>query len=196
MPVMYLSPSLTPRNPTPHEPAVRLYELQPGGAASGGARLGDAVDHTLLLDESNRRGRPVWSETSLRAAHGLSSLSHAEWSRWLGRLEVDDAAFGAAMGAQRCADEIEPDYARCKAGAVCGVLADGAHARRGAEGLAPRDEAAAVRVSDRARRAPAHLTFLNHPQRSLIFAQPFLEISGERCLERCRPEPTDERIRD
>ncbi len=117
-PVMYLGASLTPRNPTPHTPAVRLVEL----SAADGARphLVDVTDHLLDVDASNLAAKPVWSSSSLRKAHGLASLSYDAWAAWAARLERD-AAFGAAMSPQRCADEIEPSYARCKAAAVCAL---------------------------------------------------------------------------
>lgn len=34
----------------------------------------------------------------------------------------DDAAFGRLMPSQRCADEIEADYAVCKASMLCAML--------------------------------------------------------------------------
>ena len=92
MPVMYLSPSLTPRNPTPHSPAIRLYALAgararggadaDAGAGTDGGGAGEAAwgvheawDHTLDLDESNARGGAVWREEP--RAHG--------WRRSRGR---------------------------------------------------------------------------------------------------------------
>jgi hypothetical protein len=34
---------------------------------------------------------------------------------------MDDGYFSAQMPPQRCADEIEPNYAKCKAAVVCAV---------------------------------------------------------------------------
>ena len=114
MPVSYLSPSLTPRNPTPHPPAVRLYALGADGAPV------DAWDHAIDLDASNAAGALAWRVSSVREALGLASLGAGSWWRWLGALH-DDAAFGAHMSGQRCADEVEPGYAECKASELCAM---------------------------------------------------------------------------
>ena len=95
MPVSDLSPSLTPRNPTPHPPAVRLYALGADGAPV------DAWDHAIDLDASNAAGALAWRVSSVREALGLASLGAGAW-RWIGALH-DDAAFGAHMSGQRCA---------------------------------------------------------------------------------------------
>ena len=154
MPVMYLSPSLTPRNPTPHVPAVRLYALAAGkgegegggggeGAAGEGAavagegagrraargawEVSEAWDHALDIREIGA-GAAVWRVDSLRAQLNLSTLRAEAWRAWLGSLQ-DDAAFVRHLSAQRCADEVEAPYAECKASALCamGELEDEAY---------------------------------------------------------------------
>uniref|UniRef100_A0A7S3T4K5 Uncharacterized protein n=1 Tax=Emiliania huxleyi TaxID=2903 RepID=A0A7S3T4K5_EMIHU len=89
MPVVYLSPSLTPRNPTPHAPAVRLYEVGKAavsGAASGaGARqpplqVVDILEHSFDVDRSNARGAEQWGVLSLRQAHNVSSFDYGAWA--------------------------------------------------------------------------------------------------------------------
>jgi hypothetical protein len=131
MPVMYLSPSLTARNPTPHVPAVRLYALSGPGAAgrAEGVRaraweVHEAWDHTLEISGD----LPVWRVESVSAQLNLSSLRPAAWRLWLDALR-DDAAFVRHLSAQRCADEVEAPYAQCKASALCamGELEDEAY---------------------------------------------------------------------
>ena len=132
MALIHLSPSLTPRNPTPHMPAVRLYSLS-APSAHRVAEITDIHEHSLDLDASNeaaiRGGRgtggaaQVWRAASLKAAYNLSSVSSpAAWSRWTHALLRDDGAFGRLMSPQQCADEIESDYAVCKASMLCAML--------------------------------------------------------------------------
>lgn len=121
VPLMYLSPSLTPRNPTPHRPAVRLYEFREGQAKVP-AELYDITELTFDLDGSNAARRPEWTETTLRKTHNLTSLSYESWRAWARQLQVDDAAFVRHVSAQRCADEIDSDYGMCKASYLCAVL--------------------------------------------------------------------------
>ena len=118
MPVMYLSPSLTARNPTPHPPAVRLYEL--GRDGGGRWALTEAWDHSLDLDSSNARGAAAWSVGSVRDEFKLQSLSGAAWRAWLDGLR-DDATFVKYHSAQRCADEVEADYGKCKGSVLCAM---------------------------------------------------------------------------
>ena len=63
-------------------------------------------------------GAATWRVEHLRASHNLTSLGSRQWARWLRALHVD-GTFAAHMGPQRCADEIEPGYARCKAAVLC-----------------------------------------------------------------------------
>ena len=133
--VIHLSPSLTPRNPTPHMPAVRLYEFA-APAAHSRMELLEVYEHRLDLDASNGRGgdsgaaegrggrRLVWRASSLREELNLTGrLSSAStWRSWARRLLGDEAGFGALMTPQRCADEIEADYGRCKAAFLCAAL--------------------------------------------------------------------------
>ena len=113
--VVHLSPSLTARNPTPHVPALRRYELRlPRAPHRGVGALHDAIEHAFELDASNAGGTAVWAAHSVRAALNLSDFSRGAWRRWARRLLDDDRAFGSLMSAQRCADEIEADYATCK----------------------------------------------------------------------------------
>ena len=129
MALIHLSPSLTPRNPTPHMPAVRLYSLSVPSAHRV-AQLTDIQEHSLDLDASNKAAERgggatalVWRATSLKAAYNLSSVSSpAAWSLWTQALLRDDAAFGQLMSPQQCADEIESDYAICKASMLCAML--------------------------------------------------------------------------
>ena len=113
MPVMHLSPSLTPRNPTPHTPAARLYEL------TSEAEVLDALDLSLDIDQSNARGESVWLHHRLKRQYNLSSLDTLAWAAWLDGLS--DAGFAAHFPPQRCADEIEADYAKCKASVICAM---------------------------------------------------------------------------
>ena len=134
MPVIHLSPSLTPRNPTPHAPAVRLYTLgwgARGGASGRGpdgatarAALEEVGEYALDVDASNAIGEAVWRATpSLRTALGLRRLDRAaEWMQWARDLARNDSAFVAHMSAQRCADEVEADYGRCKAAVLCAMV--------------------------------------------------------------------------
>lgn len=133
--VVHLSPSLTPRNPTPHMPAVRLYEFA-APAAHARAELREVYEHRLDLDASNAGGgrggaaegegrrRLVWRASSLRQELNLTGrLSSAStWRAWAQRLLGDDAGFGVLMTPQRCADEIDADYGRCKAAFLCAAL--------------------------------------------------------------------------
>ena len=80
----------------------------------------DAWDHVIDLDASNAGGALAWRVSSVREALGLASLGAGSWWRWLGALH-DDAAFGAHMSGQRCADEVEPGYAECKGSELCAM---------------------------------------------------------------------------
>lgn len=138
LPVMYLSPSLTPRNPTPHEPAVRLFTFgytstTPHSAAlvadARGARrhseaelrVMSASDLVLDIDRSNARQAAQWSVRNVARELNLSALTPAAWASWADSL-LDDAQFAQHMPAQRCADEVEPDYAKCKASVICAMV--------------------------------------------------------------------------
>ena len=131
MPVMYLSPSLTARNPTPHVPAVRLYALSAAAAVrAGSARAARAweVREAWDLALEIRGDLPVWRVASVRTQLNLSSLRPEAWRAWLDAL-YGDAAFVQHLSAQRCADEVEAPYAQCKASALCamGELEDEAY---------------------------------------------------------------------
>ena len=118
-PVMYLSPSFTPRNPTPHRGGVRMYELSRASSKSA-ALVQDIVEHQLDLDASNQAHSAVWTAESLRAAFNLSRLDHSAWTAWARSLR-NDTKFAQLYSPQRCADEIEADYAKCKASALCAL---------------------------------------------------------------------------
>lgn len=118
MPVMYLSPSLTSRNPTPHRGGLRLYTLSSPPSRRQPLHLTDIDEYSFELDASNAQGKPLWTAASVRSSLNLSSLTYIAWRRWAHSLR-DDATFGWLMSAQRCADEVEPDYAKCKASVVC-----------------------------------------------------------------------------
>mmetsp|Transcript_8603 Transcript_8603/g.27281 ORF Transcript_8603/g.27281 Transcript_8603/m.27281 type:complete len:164 (-) Transcript_8603:60-551(-) len=131
MPVVYLSPSLTPRNPTPHTPAVRLYEVDKvaasGAAFGAGARqpplqVVDILEHSFDVDRSNARGAEQWGVRSLRQSHNVSSFDYGAWRAWAARLLADDAAFGRLFRPQRCADEIDAAFGVCKASFLCAAL--------------------------------------------------------------------------
>lgn len=131
MPVMYLSPSLTARNPTPHVPAVRLYALSaPVAVHAGSARASRAWEVREAWDLALEIGGdlPVWRVASVRTQLNLSSLRPEAWRSWLDALH-GDAAFVQHLSAQRCADEVEAPYAQCKASALCamGELEDDAY---------------------------------------------------------------------
>ncbi|KOO22213.1 sphingomyelin acid-like 3b [Chrysochromulina tobinii] len=121
LPVMYLSPSLTPRNPTPHLGGMRLYVLAPAPTRRAPLALRDIYEHAFDLDASNARKAPFWRVVSVRLAYNLSSLSYGAWERWAHALR-EDARFAQLMSAQRCADEVEPEYGKCKASVVCAHL--------------------------------------------------------------------------
>eukprot|EP00967_Tisochrysis_lutea_P121289 scaffold199704_cov28-Tisochrysis_lutea.AAC.2 len=207
MPVAYLSPSLTMRNPTPHEGAVRRYTLQstagdlkgsigqqssrtvgserdvdalgavgavgrvgpgdgvhssPNGVAvrtsllprGGGYHLHDMLDLVLDISALSAHGsrapfKPMKSHSahtypgppvkgqhdgtniseelswrlipSVRSSLGLAALNDRAWRTWVDRLRHDDGAFCDFMPAQRCADEIESNYAKCKAAVICAI---------------------------------------------------------------------------
>ena len=99
---------------------MRLYALEAAGGGTARWAVREAWDHALLLDESNRRGEAAWRVASVREELRLPSLRHAAWRAWLDGLR-DDAAFVAYMPAQQCADEVEADYAKCKASALCAM---------------------------------------------------------------------------
>jgi hypothetical protein len=147
VPLMLLSPSLTPRNPTPHLPAVRLYTLATP-TATRAARLDRIEELTFDLDASNKEaggeagtkagtkaggeagGEGVelgahlrWSVASLADAYNLSDVgSPLAWGKWAHRLAHDDATFGMLMSPHACADQVESEYAVCKASVVCAML--------------------------------------------------------------------------
>ena len=131
---MYLSPSLTARNPTPHVPAVRLYALAalsaPVAVHAGSARASRAWEVREAWDLALEIGGdlPVWRVASVRTQLNLSSLRPEAWRSWLDALH-GDAAFVQHLSAQRCADEVEAPYAQCKASALCamGELEDDAY---------------------------------------------------------------------
>ncbi|KAL1525653.1 hypothetical protein AB1Y20_020503 [Prymnesium parvum] len=136
--VMYLSPSLTPRNPT-HDPAVRLYYYN----RSSGAVV-DFVDYSHDLRQSNAAGRINWRvEAALRKAPlNLSSLSAVAWESAARRmLEYDHAPqsqreldphdpFLSWMSSERCKMEVYiasgdsrvPPLRRCKLAVLCPML--------------------------------------------------------------------------
>ena len=128
--VVHLSPSLTPRNPTPHMPGFRLYEFRSpsssaaawSGGGGGGADLLAIHEHSFDLDQSNAIGQPVWRNTSLSADLHLSSLQYNGWREWALKLVADDYAFADHMPAQRCADEIDSAFDVCKASYLCAIL--------------------------------------------------------------------------
>ena len=132
---MYLSPSLTPRNP-PHDPGVRLYAYD---RAAG--ELRNYTDFTFDVRRANRRGEVRWAaEPALAPAGGsggggggggatkdlslgLASLAPEEWHRALRRLLASDGGASAHsaeeigrddpflryMSAHRCAQEVYTD---------------------------------------------------------------------------------------
>merc|ERR1712216_1051652 len=80
--------------------------------------MGDIHELAFDLDASNEQQVPVWRAQSVKAAYNLSSLAYGAWWRWAHSLRDDDA-FAKQMSAQQCADEVEPDYGKCKASVVC-----------------------------------------------------------------------------
>ena len=84
------------------------------------ALVQDIVEHQLDLDASNQAHSAVWTAESLRAAFNLSRLDHSAWTAWARSLR-NDTKFAQLYSPQRCADEIEADYAKCKASALCAL---------------------------------------------------------------------------
>eukprot|EP00966_Prymnesium_polylepis_P009219 212658-Prymnesium_polylepis.2 len=136
--VMYLSPSLTPRNPT-HDPAVRLYSFD--------RRTGAVVnftDYSYDLRGANAMGSISWSaEVALHTPPlNLSSLSAAAWRDALTRMLEHDHAptstrelsaddpFLRWMSPEQCKLEVYidsgdrrvPPLRRCKLTALCSML--------------------------------------------------------------------------
>ena len=58
--------------------------------------------------------------SELNLTGGLSSAS--TWRRWASRLLGDNREFARLMTSQRCADEIDADFATCKASFLCAAL--------------------------------------------------------------------------
>ena len=137
--VMYLSPSLTPRNPT-HDPALRLYRY----SRRTGAPL-DYEEYTLDLGRANRERRAQWDRrpSALRTPPlNLTSLAPAEWARALrAMLQADfhptstrelqpDDPFLQWVSPERCAREAYvgsgaaavPPLRKCKLAHVCAAL--------------------------------------------------------------------------
>ena len=135
--VLYLSPSLTPRNP-PHDPAVRLYRYD-----RQTARVVDWMDFSFDLRLANRRGALRWEAQSPLGAPplNLSSLTPSAWRSALSRLLGSDAPdsrevlraddpFFEYLSAERCTDEVYvesgppdvPALRRCKLAVLCAQL--------------------------------------------------------------------------
>lgn len=123
--VVHLSPSLTPRNPTPHTPAVRLYEFS-APTAHAPMALREIYEHRLDLDASNQGadGGLVWREVAVREELNLTGTlaSAATWRQWASKLLSDGREFARLMSPQRCADEIDANFAVCRASFVCAAL--------------------------------------------------------------------------
>lgn len=98
-------------------PAVGTSALPAKGSGSA-----ETSQNSAAAAAAQMVAMPSWRVLpSVRTELGLPSLSESAWRSWLNRLCVDDAYFCAQMPPQRCADEIEPDYAKCKAAVVCAV---------------------------------------------------------------------------
>ncbi|KAL1510740.1 hypothetical protein AB1Y20_007027 [Prymnesium parvum] len=129
LPVMYLSPSLTPRNPTPHQPAVRHFTLtghRTHGASTDAPRAPSLAvtrvnDLVFDLEQSNLKRTAVWHMRDVQHELQLTSFSASAWARWAESL-LDDALFIRYMSAQRCADEVDADYGKCKASLFCAMV--------------------------------------------------------------------------
>ena len=136
---MYLTPSLTPRNP-PHPPSLRLYRY----SRTNGAPL-DFADYTLDLAKANARGEAEWREApSALHTHplNLSALTPSEWARGLrSMLRADHRPASAAeldaadpflhwVSAERCTREAYvgsgrpgvPPLRKCKLAHLCASL--------------------------------------------------------------------------
>ena len=137
--VMYLSPSLTPRNP-PHDPTLRLYRY----SRRTGVPL-DFTEHRLNVSEANAMRRATW-RTTPSALHtpplNLSSLAATEWSdalhamlqydhrpRATAELDASDP-FLRWVSTERCAREAYvasgrpevPALRKCKLAHLCAAL--------------------------------------------------------------------------
>lgn len=73
---LYLSPALTPRNPT-HDPAIRLFAYDRATGA-----VVNYTDWTFDLAESNAARARAWAPRSDPAALGIAPLSAGAWDRW------------------------------------------------------------------------------------------------------------------
>lgn len=135
---MYISPSLTPRNPS-HNPAVRLYFFN----RSTGVVL-DFKEYSYDLSLANAKGSVNWSaEDALhRLPINASTLSAPMWQQVFRRMiefdhaptstvELDPAdPFLKWMSAERCKREVYidsgdsriPPLRRCKLAALCSIL--------------------------------------------------------------------------
>ena len=135
---MYLSPALTPRNPT-HDPAVRLFHFDRRAGA-----IVNFTDYSFDVRQANAEGSVRWRASSpLRTAPlNLSSLSPTTWHdavRWM--LETDHAPTSSReiapsdpflqwMRPERCQREVYidsgdarvPPLRRCKLAQLCSML--------------------------------------------------------------------------
>ena len=75
-----------------------------------------------VVGSANRGGHvgSHWRLLNLTTRLGVSSLSAAELKGWVTGLR-DDEAFGRHMSAQRCADEVDANFAKCKAAMLCAM---------------------------------------------------------------------------
>ena len=133
--VMFLSPSLTPRNP-PHSPAVRLVHFErPSG------HVLNVTDFSFDLPSANARGEATWTAASPLNELELRSLNATEWQRVLrGMLFSDEPHSQRELNAedpflrmyapQRCAQQVYiesgppslPPLRRCKLAVLCAML--------------------------------------------------------------------------
>ena len=135
---MYLSPALTPRNPT-HDPTVRLYHYD----RRTGAIL-NFSDYSYDLRQANAEGSIRWrAESALRSAPlNLSTLSATAWREAVGRMLAADHEptssreilpsdpFLEWMTPEQCRREVYidsgdsrvPPLRRCKLAILCSML--------------------------------------------------------------------------
>ena len=137
--LMFLTPSLTPRNP-PHDPTLRLYKYS--------RRTGRPLDYaewTLDVTRANEAGRAAWRATpsALRSSPlNLTDMGAPAWARALRALlhadhrphssdELDPAdPFLQWVSAERCAREAYvasgraqvPPLRKCKLAHLCAAL--------------------------------------------------------------------------